>query len=164
MFEGLTTATVGDIVATDFRAAAVFERFGIDFCCGGGVSLADACRAAAVESTAVIDALQTLPPSSHGDDDVSAWPVERLIDHIVTAHHAYVRSSLPRIDRHLAAIEAAHAWRHPELGALRMCFDTLAIELTQHMIKEERVLFPYIRELAPRSRGHEWAPSPFGSV
>src|SRR5262249_10642512 len=164
MFEGPTTATVGDIVATDFRTAAVFERFGIDFCCGGGVSLADACRAAAVEPTTVIDALRTLPPSSKSDDDGSAWPVERLIDHIVSTHHAYVRSSLPRIDRHLAAIEAAHGSRHPELGRMRACFDTLAIELTQHMIKEERVLFPYIRELAARSRGCEWAPSPFGSV
>lgn len=114
MIERLTTATVGDIVATDFRTAAVFERFGIDFCCGGRVSLAEACRAAAIEPQTVIDALETLPPSTD-DDDPSAWPVAQLIDHIVATHHAYVRSALPQIDRRLAAIEAAHGSRQPEL-------------------------------------------------
>src|SRR5215510_8863342 len=108
MFERSTSATVGDIVATNFRTAAVFERFGIDFCCGGRLSLADACRAAAVEPSAVIEALDTLSTASVHDDDVTAWPVERLIDHILSAHHTFVRSALPVIDRHLAAIEDAH--------------------------------------------------------
>jgi regulator of cell morphogenesis and NO signaling len=164
MFERLTTATVGDIVATDFRTAAVFERFGIDFCCGGRTSLADACRAAAVEPEAVIDALGTLPASSDGDDDVSAWPAERLIDHIVSIHHRYVRSALPQIDRHLAALEQAHGSRHPELARIRTCFEALTQELLQHMMKEEHVLFPYVRELAARGRACGWAPSPFGTV
>ena len=163
MIERLTTATVGDIVATDFRTAAVFEQFGIDFCCGGRVSLAEACRAAAIEPQTVIDALETLPPSTTDDDDPSAWPVAQLIDYIVATHHAYVRSALPQIDRHLAAIQAAHGSRHPELLRVRSSFDELALELTHHMIKEERILFPYVRELAARgARG--WAPSPFGTV
>lgn len=162
MFERSTSATVGDIVATNFRTAAVFERFGIDFCCGGRLSLADACRAAAVEPSAVIEALDTLSTASVHDDDVTAWPVERLIDHILSAHHTFVRSALPVIDRHLAAIEDAHGSRHPELARLRSCFDQLSQELTHHMLKEEHVLFPYVRELATRGGG--WAPSPFGSV
>jgi len=164
MFERLTTTTVGDIVAADFRTAAVFERFGSDFCCGGRVSLADACRAAAIEPSAVIEAIDTLSDSSSQDDDVSAWPVERLIDHILSIHHRYVRSALPEIERHLAAIQAAHGTRHPELADVRSCFDALTLELLQHMMKEERVLFPYVLELAARDRRRGWAPSPFGTV
>jgi regulator of cell morphogenesis and NO signaling len=163
MIEQLSTATVGAIVANDFRTAAIFERFGIDFCCGGRVPLADACRAAAVEARTVIEALETLPPPTV-NDDVNAWPVDRLIDHIVSMHHAYVRLALPRIDQHLAAIEAAHLSRHPELAYVRARFGELAQDLTQHMLKEEHVLFPYVRELAVRARAGAWAPSPFGSV
>lgn len=74
-----------------------------------------------------------------------------------------MRSALPQIDRRLAAIEAAHGSRHPELFRVRSSFDELALELTHHMIKEERILFPYVCELAARgARG--WAPSPFGTV
>ena len=164
MIDRVTSATVGDIVATDFRAAAVFERFGIDFCCGGRVSLADACRAAAVEPITVIEALDALPAESEGDDAVGAWPVERLIEHIVFVHHQYVRLMLPQIDRHLAALESAHGSRHPELVRVRSCFGDLAQELTQHMMKEEHVLFPYVRELSARGRTCGWAPSPFGTV
>ena len=105
MTERLTTATVGDIVATDFRAAGIFEQFGIDFCCGGRRSLADACRTATVDPDAVILALDALPPPISGEDDVAQWPVERLIHHIVSTHHAYVRSALPLIERYLAKLD-----------------------------------------------------------
>src|SRR6266496_6383566 len=79
---------VGEIVATDFRAAAVFERFGIDFCCGGRRALDDACRTAAADPAEVVRALDALPAVADIDTDVTQWPLERLIDHIVSTHHA----------------------------------------------------------------------------
>ena len=63
MNEQLATRTVGEVVAADFRAAAVFEQFGIDFCCGGRRTLDDACRAAAADPDAVVHALEALPPA-----------------------------------------------------------------------------------------------------
>jgi regulator of cell morphogenesis and NO signaling len=70
-------AIVGDIVAADYRTAGIFERFGIDFCCGGRRSLADACQTASADPTDVIRALTDLPPHRVDDDDVTRWPVDR---------------------------------------------------------------------------------------
>src|SRR5262245_7561075 len=146
MSESFKRATVGEIVASDFRAASVFEQFGIDFCCGGRRSVAEACRMAATDPEAVEQALRALPPADEQDDrDPTRWPLDRLIDHIVDTHHAYVRSALPTIARYLAKLSAVHGARHPELARVSAAFDQLAAGLQQHMMKEERVLFPYIR-------------------
>src|SRR5437773_1172877 len=94
--------TVGDIVAADSRAAAVFERFGIDFCCGGRRSVTEACRAAAADERAVMRALEALAPQAIDAVDVTGWPIDHVIDHILTTHHAYVRAALPAIAGYLA--------------------------------------------------------------
>lgn len=162
MSEAFERGTVGEIVAGDVRAAGVFERFGIDFCCDGRRSLADACRAAGADPAAVEQALQAAFLSEpSGPDDVTGWPVDRLIDHIVATHHAYVRSALPTIERRLATLVDAHAARHPELRQIAASFDRLSGDLLQHMMKEEHVLFPYIRELAG---DHGSLACPFGTV
>lgn len=165
MNKPLERAAVGDIVATDFRTADVFDRFGIDYCCGGRRSLIDACRGRAADPGAVIRALETLPPSASGADDVTRWPVDRLVDHIVSTHHAYVRSALPTIARHLAKLQEAHGARHPELAGVAAHFGALSCDLEQHLVKEEQVLFPYVRDLVDHAReGCGALVSPFGSV
>lgn len=165
MTDRFDTATVGEIVATDFRTAAVFEGFGIDFCCGGRRSLVDACHKALADPAEVIQALQALAPAGAADDDVTRWPLERLIDHIVTTHHGYVRRATPAIARHLAKLASVHGERHPELARVAGVFDEVAAELTQHMMKEEQVLFPYIRDLEEHAQeACGGLPSPFGTV
>ena len=151
MNKSLDEVTVGKIVAADFRAAGVFERFGIDFCCGGRQSVAEACDAAGLDPDIVVEALRALPlADAHHDSDVTRWPLDRLIDHIVTTHHTYVRSALPAIARHLSKLIRVHGGRHPELAWIAASFDGLGRHLLQHMVKEERILFPYIREIAAR--------------
>lgn len=165
MIERLENATVGEIVATDFRTAAVFEGFGIDFCCGGRRSLTDACQKAAADEGEVIKALQALPRVAAEDDDVTRWRLERLIDHIVSTHHDYVRQALPAIGRHLAKLSSAHGERHPELGRIANVFGEVASELSQHLMKEEQVLFPYIRDLEEQqAQSCGGLASPFGTV
>ena len=164
MNERLATATIGEIVATDFRTAAVFEQFGIDFCCGGRRLFTEACRTAAADPTAVIRALDALPAPSDREDDVTQWPIERLIEHIVSIHHGYVRSAVPAIARRLATLEEVHGSRHPELFRIRAYFDRIGADLQQHMLKEEQVLFPYVRELAARESTCGRTRSPFGTV
>lgn len=163
MSESFERATVGEIVATDFRTARVFEQFGIDFCCGGRRSIAEACESVAVDPQTVERALRALPPvAEHDATDVTRWSPDRLIDHILTNHHAYVRAALPSIGRQLAKLVEVHGHRHPELTRIAASFDQMSRDLLQHMMKEERVLFPYIRELAS-NRG-VFARSPFGTV
>ena len=166
MNERFDSATVGEIVATDFRTAAVFEGFGIDFCCGGKRSLADACEHASVDPAAVVEALRAMTASgSSAGEDATGWLIARLIDHIVDTHHAYVRGALPRIAQHLDKLVSAHGERHPELARVAAAFAGVSDELTQHMMKEERILFPYVRDLAEQeSRPCGGTMSPFGSV
>ena len=161
--ESLEQTTVAEIVNRDFRTAGIFEQFGIDFCCGGQRSLADACRAAAVDPAKVGRALEAIPAAGpETDNHVSRWPAARLIDHIVDTNHAYVRSALPTITARLAKLVEVHGARHPELRRIAEAFEEVSRDLLQHMKKEECVLFPYIRELAA---GHEAAfSSPFGTV
>jgi regulator of cell morphogenesis and NO signaling len=161
MTETLTERTVGEIVAADWRTAAVFDQFGIDFCCGGRQSVADACRKAGVDTAAVERAVAALPDTAP-EHDVSRWSVDRLAAHIESTHHAYVRTALPRIAGYLAKLVEVHGRRHPELAQAEGAFGAIARELLQHMRKEEQVLFPYIRELATSSG--RLAPSPFGTV
>ena len=78
-------ATVGDIVAAEFRTVDVFEKFGIDFRGSANRSLADACRLAAAQPEAVIRALVALPPRAAADDEATCWPVDRLI---LATYHA----------------------------------------------------------------------------
>jgi regulator of cell morphogenesis and NO signaling len=156
--------TVGEIVTEDFRTAGVFEQFGIDFCCGGRRSVAEACRTANVDPAVVERALAALPPAQlSSEDDVTSWNVDRLIDHIVSTHHAYVRSALPTLSRYLAKLVEVHGHRHPELLRVASSVEHLGRELLQHMMKEERVLFPYIRTLATSNDGKP-TPGPFGTV
>jgi regulator of cell morphogenesis and NO signaling len=163
MSEVLTATTVGEIVAGDFRRAAVFEEFGIDFCCSGRRTLADACRAAGADERAVTRALDALPTPAN-DDETAHLSVPELLDHIVFVHHAYVRAALPRIAQHLTKLVDVHGSRHPELKRVAMYFAQVGDDLTQHMFKEERILFPYVRDLAEHAGSCGVAASPFGSV
>jgi regulator of cell morphogenesis and NO signaling len=164
MIDVAPTTTVSEIVTADPRAAAVFEQFGIDFCCGGRRTFDEACRAAAVDPGAVVSALDVLPSAADREGDAAHWPLPRLIDYIVSTHHAYVRTSMPAIARYLAKLNEAHGARHPELARVGAYFDQVRIDLEQHMMKEERVLFPYVRDLAERPELAGRMPSPFGTI
>jgi regulator of cell morphogenesis and NO signaling len=164
MDEQLASRTVGEIVVADFRAATVFEEFGIDFCCSGRRALDDACRAAAVDPASVVRALEALPPAIETNDDPARWPIPRLIDFIVSTHHAYVRSAMPAIAQRVATLVEIDGSRHPELSRVAAYFRQVVADLEQHMLKEEQVLFPYVRELAESDDSSGHTPSPFGTV
>jgi len=163
MINSFEQTTVGEIVARDFRTAGILEQFGIDFCCGGWRSIGDACRAANADPAELGHALEALPSVNDPDaDDVTRWPLDSLIAHIIDIHHTYVRSALPIISAHLTKIVGVHGGRHPELRRLAVAFDGVGRDLLQHMMKEEHVLFPYVRHLA--TTHDPMPPSPFGTV
>jgi regulator of cell morphogenesis and NO signaling len=168
MADPLKSATVGEIVAADFRAASVMERFGIDFGCGGWQSLADACERVSVSQSEVQQALDSLAKQNTVETDladVGRWPLDRLIDHIVETHHRYVRRSLAIIADHLATLREERGDRHRELACIADAFDQAGADLDRHMVKEERILFPYVKELARLKReGKRASQSPFGTI
>jgi len=158
--------SVRDIVNQDFRAAALFEARGIDFCCGGGKTLAEACAASGADGATVLRELASL-----GDVEPAAaprftsWEPDFLTDYIEANHHAYVRGALETIRAHTRKVADKHGANHPEVVEIASLFEGVAQELTHHMMKEEHILFPHIRELATQARaGRPAPPSPFGTV
>jgi regulator of cell morphogenesis and NO signaling len=147
---GLTlNMTVGQIVADLPALASVFERLGIDYCCGGQTPLADACAERGFSAQAVLDALRqagdTPPPPN--ERNWSAARLTELCDHIVTTHHTFLNAELPRLGVLLDKVVQVHSGRHPELADCRAVFTALRDELEAHMQKEERILFPLITQM-----------------
>lgn len=161
-----STTIVGDVVARDMRSAAVFARYGIDFCCGGRRSIAEACRAGGVSPDAVLHDLETLTPTDAAPPDFTTWSIESLVDRVVSKHHAYVRAEIPVIQGFADKLASKKADRYPALLAIRDIWTRLAADLLHHLDKEEIILFPFIRSLAQAQRnGHVLAPgTPFGTI
>ena len=158
-------STVGEIVAQDFRTAAVFERHKIDFCCGGGRSLEDACRERGVDPGSLRAELEAACATGAAAPRFAAWDAGTLIDYIVANHHDYVRQALPALMAHSEKLARVHGGRHPELLEIAELVHEVAVDMTSHMMKEEHILFPCIRAAALAVKdGCPIPQSPFGSV
>ncbi len=148
--------TLAEIVNEDLRTADVFKKFGMDFCCGGGRSLEAACSKHGVEAEEVLRELNKLEQKAeHKPDDFADWPVDRLVEHIVAKHHAYLEEALPMIEEYAAKVAKVHGPSHPEVLQVQEIFMGLAWELRVHLKKEENILFPYLMHLAKAQRGEE---------
>lgn len=142
------TQTVRDIALQQPTSIRVFERFGIDFCCGGRKPLAEACAASNLEIDAVLAALES---AANGPapltEDWSQSSLEALTAHIISTHHAYVKQELPRLALLAEKVVRRHGDTQAELPLIQTTLAQLDEELTQHLAKEEAVLFPYITRL-----------------
>jgi regulator of cell morphogenesis and NO signaling len=146
--------------------AAVLARHHLDFCCGGRKTLSQACAAAGLDVGAVLselDAELAARAAATTSPDWSERPLAELADFIVETHHAFTRAAIARITPLLAKVAGKHGERHPELRGIADVFAALATDMEPHMLREERVLFPYIRSLAAPSAAQPPAP-PFGTV
>lgn len=141
--------TLGDLVTEDPGRTRVLERFGLDYCCGGQRTLHQACTEAGVDPTDVTAALATAPVQPQAD-----WVrlgLTELIEHVVSTHHGYLWAEMPRLTALVEKVEGVHRGRHPELTHLREVYDELVADLTPHLLKEERVLFPAVAGMAASS-------------
>jgi regulator of cell morphogenesis and NO signaling len=141
--------SVGDIVRLKPARARVFESLKIDYCCGGKVSLAQACEKRGIEAHVVLQAI--LERDEQADSsmlvDVDSMGLSELADHIEAAHHAYLREELPRLDFMTEKVSRVHGEKDPRLLRVREAFVALKAELEPHMLNEEQILFPMIRQL-----------------
>lgn len=142
------TVTVGQLVVERPSRARIFEKFGIDYCCGGKIPLVEACQQKDIDVQKVLAALEEESTSPKTRErDWSTASLTELAAHIEATHHAYLRQELPRLDYLTGRVANAHGRRRPELLELREAFLAFKAELDLHMIKEERMLFPMCREL-----------------
>lgn len=138
--------TLAELVTARPASARVLESFGLDYCCGGRRSLDQACAELGTDPDVVLDALATVEPGPE-PDWASMGPAE-LTDHLEATHHAYLHTELARLDALTGKVVGAHGARHPELGEVQATYGALRDDLEPHLMKEERVLFPMIHELA----------------
>ncbi len=144
--------SVGEVVALDYRAAAIFEKYGIDFCCKGHTSIDEACENKNIMTEDVMRDLIKLN-SSEGCvvTDYKSWSPSLLADYIEEKHHRYIEEKTPVILRYLNKLCSVHGDLHPELHEIKSIFKDSADDLARHMKKEEIILFPRIRKLAGKS-------------
>lgn len=147
-------ATLGDLVVHQPAAAALFERLGLDYCCGGRRTLEQACSQRGLDAQTVsvlLGGLRDEPatPSLH-HHDVARSSITELCDHIVAGHHEPLGTDLAHISDLLATVVRVHAKARPELLDLQRLFATTCTELEIHLRLEEHVLFPACRNLDER--------------
>lgn len=146
--------TVGEIVRAVPARSRIFENLGIDYCCGGKKSLAEACRAKGLDLAKVVDmlvALDRTPDSAAENPD--AMSLSELCDHIEQVHHGYLTEELPRLDFMTRKVAVVHGDHEPRLLEVRRVFEAFAAEMTAHTKEEEEAIFPVIRQLESANGG-----------
>lgn len=141
--------TVGDFVRQKPARARVFESLQIDYCCGGKVPLVQACEKRGISMGEVLQAIGLSDELADSGTlvDVDSMGLTELADHIESTHHAYLRDELPRLDLMTEKVSRVHGDKDERLFRMRQAFVALKAELEPHMLKEERILFPIVRQL-----------------
>jgi regulator of cell morphogenesis and NO signaling len=161
-----TTQTVRDIATENPAAVRVFEKYGIDYCCGGRVPLSEACATKGLDIDNVIASLEAATaPSASGEKDWGKESLANLARHIVVTHHAYVTREVPRLSELAGKVVSRHGDTREELSRIQAKLAELGEELIDHQGKEEVVLFPYIGKLERYASGDGAKPrSCFGTI
>ncbi len=157
--------TVRELALENPNTTRVFERLGIDYCCGGAKPLSEACASAGLNMDEVLRSLEQERPAAPSGRDWSQAPLAELVQHIMSTHHVYVTQESPRLQQLAAKVASVHGQNHPEVVRMQATFDALAAELATHLMKEERILFPYIIAMEEAlAQGHAAPPCMFGTV
>lgn len=160
----LKDKTVAELVSENINTAHVFKKHGIDFCCGGGISVSKACEKNQVELDELIDDLVNLKDKGRSYD-YKKWDLNFLAQHIENVHHSYVEETIPLLIQYTNKVAKVHGDSDPELIRVRDLFVDVANELTPHLKKEELILFPFIAKMERAVKSGESLERPhFGTV
>jgi regulator of cell morphogenesis and NO signaling len=148
--EAGSSETVGQIAAKDLRKAEVFKKYGIDFCCGGKKTVREVCAEKGIDAAKVEQELRQANTGSFAsnNNNYNDWKLDFLADYIINTHHAYARKYLPELRGFALKVARVHGSRHPELLPILHYVEQIAEDLSEHMDKEERVLFPLVKKIA----------------
>jgi regulator of cell morphogenesis and NO signaling len=145
--------TVGEIVAADYRAAQVFDKKGVDYCCGGNITLAEACKEKGLDLAAVTNDLEAVKDKpADRNQNYSSWEIPFLADYIINIHHAYLKENTAPITAYTQKIAHVHGGRHPELVEIAAIFKKIERDMAGHLKEEEEVFFPAIKQAQASSQ------------
>jgi regulator of cell morphogenesis and NO signaling len=157
---------VAEIVTHNPAATRVFHRYGIDFCCGGKRPLAEVCQERQLDAERLLQEIATLAPGDAEEKDWSEAPLQTIVQHILDRYHSPLREELPRLSYMADKVLRVHGERFPAMiPPVAARLQELRMELESHMMKEERMLFPYVVTLEQSWKdGRSFPGSPFGTV
>ncbi|MFL1011051.1 iron-sulfur cluster repair di-iron protein [Flavisericum labens] len=157
---------IGQYVADDYRTAAIFSKYGIDFCCKGNRTIEEVCTKKNIDANQLLGELETLLNSKTNQSiDYNSWPMDLLVDYIEKKHHRYVEEKIPVLRQFLDKLCRVHGERHRELFEINELFIASAKELSAHMKKEELILFPFVKKMASAVSSQSGVEEPyFGTV
>lgn len=158
--------TIGEIVAHDFRTAALFSKLGIDFCCRGHRTIEEVSQKKGLDATQLQRELdEILQKTESGSIDFKSWPLDLLADYVEKTHHRYIEEKTPVLLAFLHKLCKVHGERHPELFEINRLFTESAQDLAAHLKKEELILFPFVRKMVnARITGKKFERPQFGTV
>ncbi|SRR5690554_211287 len=158
--------TIGEIVAHDFRTAALFSKLGIDFCCRGNRTIEEVSQKKGLDATQLQRELdEILQKTESGSIDFKSWPLDLLADYVEKTHHRYIEEKTPVLLAFLHKLCKVHGERHPELFEINRLFTESAQDLAAHLKKEELILFPFVRKMVnARITGKKFERPQFGTV
>lgn len=162
-----TQKSVGELVVEFPASTAVFEKFGIDYCCGGKKLLADACKNAGAPVDEVVNRINALLKTvdSVEANEWSTRKLDELTKYIVDKHHVFTREELERLRTLVTKVASRHGQNHPELATVAKLYQQMDADLFPHMMKEENILFPYIDAMQQAvDKGAPVPPPFFGTV
>lgn len=139
---------IGQLVAEEPRAARVFEKYGIDYCCGGKLSLSAVCERKNLDPGAILAELeQAETATAQSEANWNDASLASLAEHILATHHVFLKEEMPRLAQLATKVARVHGPSRPELVELAKVYEKFFFEMTAHLEKEEQILFPAIFRL-----------------
>ena len=140
--------TVAEVVTYNIKTADIFKKHGIDFCCGGGISIRKSMRKETIFlSTELEQELSLVNNPVSNAYNYDNWKLDFLVDHIENIHHSYVEENTAIVLQYAAKVAKVHGHHYTEVVEINKLFIEVAQELAAHMKKEELILFPFIKQL-----------------
>jgi regulator of cell morphogenesis and NO signaling len=162
--EVYSNQTLADIVTKNIKTAGIFEKYDLDFCCGGNKTIVQACRENGTNPDLVFSEIEKIESEKvEIPERVDDWDLDFIVDYIINNHHKFVRYMIPIISSHTEKVASSHGKNHPETLNVAKVFSAIYKELKQHMMKEEEILFPYIKYLVKVRNGEAKFERPYFS-
>lgn len=156
---------IAEVVSNNIKYADIFKKHNIDFCCGGGISIAKACENKKISLDTLLDELKNLDNNILPSQNYNSWNLDFLIDYIINTHHAYILQSVQLLDAYTSKVSKVHGAHHPPVIEIERLYKIVIAELLPHLRKEEQILFPFIKQLVQSNKENTTPPnSPFGSI
>src|SRR5664279_2332050 len=141
--------TLKEIVQMDYRAAEVFKKFSLSFCCSGNMSLKSACESKHLSYEVMLNELSDATRNIQVSNQLPflSWKINFLIDFISHIHHEYIYQLMPPLNLSLQSFTLGHSTKYPEFIRIAELFDRLSVVLMAHNRHEDEIIFPYIKQM-----------------